>query len=490
MKKFFALALALVMALSLTTIAWGATPTQVENWDQMHAAMSDSNVTEIVLTADITCPFAIQTYASHIYNLSGKTIDLNGKTFSAYNHALLFEGIDFTIKNGKMVAIDNTAYALVIGLDAGDTANVLIEDVVLTGGINVCEATNVVLRNLTVTGTSYYAVWSDDGADVIIESGSYTGGSGKPAILNYDGSLPGYPAPGGLTVEGGSFSSDVTDYLAAGLVQDTNGVVKADISGTDAGYNGLYLQGTGKGDTISTYPVNLGFYKEVAPEYNEKGIMTCCGYMAYFVTNDLAYPGAYVQVNTLAEADYVAYLDAAGKVVKFYLAEISDSTYYEGTVFTNFGKGCGQVDLGKAFDKTATYYALKGVDGFVLYVTAENGSVNMKVGASYVTVNPVSAAKNAHKVAVEMTKGEYTKIYCTVCGAEAIKAANFLSIPEGADTTGLTAYGNWYWPATAGTTTGTLVTSAQTFDAGIAMYIGMSVMAAAGGAVVLKKRED
>ena len=35
-----------------------------------------------------------------------------------------------------------------------------------------------------------------------------------------------------------------------------------------------------------------------------------------------------------------------------------------------------------------------------------------------------------------------------------------------------------------------VVQSADTFDAGIAMYVGMSVMAAAGSAVVLKKRED
>ena len=33
------------------------------------------------------------------------------------------------------------------------------------------------------------------------------------------------------------------------------------------------------------------------------------------------------------------------------------------------------------------------------------------------------------------------------------------------------------------------VESAQTFDAGIAMYVGMSVMAAAGSAVVLKKKD-
>jgi hypothetical protein len=55
------------------------------------------------------------------------------------------------------------------------------------------------------------------------------------------------------------------------------------------------------------------------------------------------------------------------------------------------------------------------------------------------------------------------------------------------------AYGDDIFVRTAsgvGTpTTGTLVESAQTFDAGIAMYVGMSVMAAAGSAVVLKKKD-
>ena len=36
---------------------------------------------------------------------------------------------------------------------------------------------------------------------------------------------------------------------------------------------------------------------------------------------------------------------------------------------------------------------------------------------------------------------------------------------------------------------GDKVESAETFDAGIAMYVGMSVMAAAGSAVVLKKKD-
>ena len=42
---------------------------------------------------------------------------------------------------------------------------------------------------------------------------------------------------------------------------------------------------------------------------------------------------------------------------------------------------------------------------------------------------------------------------------------------------------------TAGSADGETVTSPKTFDAGIAMYVGMSVMAAAGSAVVLKKKD-
>ena len=57
-------------------------------------------------------------------------------------------------------------------------------------------------------------------------------------------------------------------------------------------------------------------------------------------------------------------------------------------------------------------------------------------------------------------------------------------------------YYGWggYYPVVGGTsssTTDKTVTSAKTFDAGIGLYIGMSIAAAAGSAVIMgKKRED
>ena len=53
----------------------------------------------------------------------------------------------------------------------------------------------------------------------------------------------------------------------------------------------------------------------------------------------------------------------------------------------------------------------------------------------------------------------------------------------------------WCWTLTAGSTTTTDtnkdgVTSAKTFDAGVAMYVGMSLLSVAGGAVVIGKKKE
>ena len=53
----------------------------------------------------------------------------------------------------------------------------------------------------------------------------------------------------------------------------------------------------------------------------------------------------------------------------------------------------------------------------------------------------------------------------------------------------ITSAGGSYVPVVPSTPSTDKVTSAETFDAGIAMYVGMSVMAAAGSAVVLKKKD-
>ncbi len=250
-------------------------------------------------------------------------------------------------------------------------------------------------------------------------------------------------------------------------------------------YGNMYLQATDvPGAGIATTPVTLTSVKAVAPTYDKvTGQVTGMGAVAYL--SDTV--NAFVPVDSLAAADYVAYADPAGKVVKFYLDLVTDVTYFEGVVFTNFGEGCGQVDMDPV--DGVTYYTVKGDLTEAVYASSVTGTSQLMVGGKLVTVDavPVATTKVAHTVVTEMENAKVVKVYCSACDKVAVEAANYLSIPKGADTTDL--FGNWYWAGVAADAAGDKVESAQTFDAGIAMYVGMSVMAAAGSAVVLKKKD-
>ena len=50
--------------------------------------------------------------------------------------------------------------------------------------------------------------------------------------------------------------------------------------------------------------------------------------------------------------------------------------------------------------------------------------------------------------------------------------------------------GPWYLVGKTDTKPADGVTSAKTFDAGVAMYVGMSLLSVAGGAVVIGKKKE
>ena len=87
--------------------------------------------------------------------------------------------------------------------------------------------------------------------------------------------------------------------------------------------------------------------------------------------------------------------------------------------------------------------------------------------------------KDDEPVSVKCVCGDSFKIVDSIAG---MKAGTYFALEDG------------YYVVLAATTTPDAdatdkVESAETFDAGIAMYVGMSVMAAAGSAVVLKKKD-
>ena len=102
----------------------------------------------------------------------------------------------------------------------------------------------------------------------------------------------------------------------------------------------------------------------------------------------------------------------------------------------------------------------------------------------------VEATKHAWVASAWDEDGVTTKYTCNNCKTVGTVINASINAPAGAkidklvDGT-LIAY---HFPAVEAPA-GDKVESAQTFDAGIAMYVGMSVMAAAGSAVVLKKKD-
>ncbi|MGN0625644.1 MAG: right-handed parallel beta-helix repeat-containing protein [Oscillospiraceae bacterium] len=243
MKRFKQILCALCLIISLvpaTAFALDETPVDVGTKDAFLAAVADTTISSIRLTADMDLTDA------GVLDVSGRTIDLGGNTIFASNFTLILEGTDFTLRNGTFDA-KGGSYALFIG-DEGTTDNVLVENITANGGINVYNATNVTLRNVDVTGTNYYAVWCDEGGYVTIESGSFqTNGNavfglmltdsaltikdgtfttnGKPLVLSaVDGS--GNPKWGKPEISGGTFDLPVPEeYCADGFApaMDENG---------------------------------------------------------------------------------------------------------------------------------------------------------------------------------------------------------------------------------------------------------------------------
>ena len=206
------------------------------------AVAAAQNGDTITLLSDVTEGTAGEVI---VYDISGCTLDLNGFTYTAPNFVRIFQGSNATIKNGKMVCADGGSYALFVG-DEGTTDNFTVENVELSGGVNVYNASNVVLKNLRVVGTNYYAVWADENAFVTIESGTYNAGNVAlfnvalmedeesdtdiPSVITVKGGMfnandkPIYGGSGGiLSVSGGTFTSDVSDYVATGFKAINNG---------------------------------------------------------------------------------------------------------------------------------------------------------------------------------------------------------------------------------------------------------------------------
>lgn len=273
------------------------------------------------------------------------------------------------------------------------------------------------------------------------------------------------------------------------------------------------------------YNTNQWFVKYVSPVQNPDGSGDV-GYYKWSETEDGTYQDMYVPCD-LGDAEHVWAVNDDLSFVT-YVRPVTN-VHYDGVAeAVNANKGPA--------DCTTTHYLKDGYlykGGF--YVKAAAGETPDKrllvdgliVEVVEKTHDPSSVVWASH-VFLKGTKNDKTGWYeckCAICGGtyactssmeilkkNAIKeadtfgystadaqnviseqkAAGKYSLPVG---TPLADNYTWCWTLTAGSTTTTDtnkdgVTSAKTFDAGVAMYVGMSLLSVAGGAVVIGKKKE
>ena len=244
-----------------------------------------------------------------------------------------------------------------------------------------------------------------------------------------------------------------------------------------------YLKGTNVG--ASAVKTTLTYTGNTDPKTTDG--KTVAGVYAHYTE---ATYGDFIVVNSLADATAVLYSDEACKNVIMYLGQVEVVSYFTGKVYNDFADVCGKFDKPAGYDATKTYYTYEDNGTTKLAVAAgssETADKLLTVDGKVVRVVTLAATKVQHTAVPTVKDGKITGYTCSKCKAVAVEAPNYASIPAGADTTNLT--GNWYW--TTSTTPSTdKNTSPKTFDAGIAMYVGMALTSVAGSAVVIGKKKE
>ena len=199
----------------------------------------------------------------------------------------------------------------------------------------------------------------------------------------------------------------------------------------------------------------------------------------------------------VAKADATFQMKVDG-VVK-YLAPCTYTAYTAVGTSVKAGTKCGDYDK----DEYGSDKLVKVEDD--LYVVNDNGETHILLNGSVVPAtkveNPVIVAHQWATIEgkIVLDEDDLAKlaevkgtVVCKACNTKATVTNDKATIPTDATVMEVTE-GVWmFWAkgTTAGTTTSTTASSPKTFDAGIAMYVGMALTSVAGSAVVIGKKKE
>ena len=244
-------------------------------------------------------------------------------------------------------------------------------------------------------------------------------------------------------------------------------------------------------------------YEAVAAAFTKAtGAGNVAHYKVYTVANDAATEyGTYVKAD---KTDFDLKLTKSGAAT-LYLKEVVSANYVaKAEAFTKIGDKCGMLDADTDcvyYTNTSKYQISDNTTkdaGEVYFVQLENeGETNVLVNGKLVSVEVLANAELVGHTWVAVEKdGKVVSYKCSDCGQtaaiyktkDAAKASGLKNIEAYVDDEGNSIFLAWTDGATkpADSTN----SSPKTFDAGIAMYVGMALTSVAGSAVVIGKKKE
>ena len=434
MKKVLATILALVMAIGLCSVSWAANPASVSNAETLKtaigAATAENNT--ITLTDNVVLNESVEIKKSGV-NL---VIDLGGKTISG--SSLLFDIYSpVTFKNGTIdVTYNGSASICVMWLNGG--AKLALENDVIVNAAKSAGATGSVFAvglyndcdeaELTINGK----ITGDNGATI---NGTITTNTNKVTVN------------GTIDVAGHAL------YLAGNGITDINNgaCVKGD-AGIEIRAGVLNING-GTVESTGTYS---------APIANGNG--TTASGAALIVAEHTTNQGITVNVNS-------GNIKAASNGKAIAASDPENKGGDDVKLNVAGGNVVGGIQVEESFEAAKPVAVTGGTFSTDVTEYLAEGKILQKNGDTYTAVTNSA-----------ITSGTYTSEPTVPSGYKATKN------DDGTWTVSKVSY--YYYHPTTDTKADDAKGSPKTFDAGIALYVGMALTSAAGVAFVGKKRED
>ena len=202
----------------------------------------------------------------------------------------------------------------------------------------------------------------------------------------------------------------------------------------------------------------------------------------------------YVKTTTPTVNDYAVTVHGKTDIL-FYVTKVDNKPEYTAVAkaFTDFGYKCGQVvnnDNSKYYEITTGEHTGK--------VFKEGTGWTVLVDGKLVNLDGTDVKVKEHNWSVSASKVENGKVIpteavCGICGSKSTAIYETGKAPAGSKVetlNGVTGYVVVPNGTSTTPTTGTTNKSPKTFDAGIAMYVGMALTSVAGSAVVIGKKKE